>query len=345
MENYPRGPYKPRLRVPYSLTRNALTDTIVTVETMKQLSDLHAMRHSTEHVLTMAMLRLYGKDKVIMAMGPSTEDGYYFDFDTSADFKISEEQFSAIEMEMHKIVKENLPFIQEEITPKEARKIFNDNTYKLEWIEEIEKRKEKVSIYRTGDFVDLCSGPHVATSGQIGAFKLLSVAGAYWHGSEKNKMLTRIYGTCFQSQKELDTYLLMIEEAKKRDHRVLGKTLGLFAFSDLVGKGLPMLTAKGATIRRILERFIVDEELKRGYSHVVTPPLAKVDLYKTSGHYPYYKETMYPPMKIDDEELILRPMHVRIISCCINPSRIVTVIYPSDLPNSHHNSVMKKAVN
>lgn len=181
---------------------------------MKQLSDLHTIRHSAEHVLTMAMLRLYGKDKIIMAMGPSTDDGFYFDFDTPPDFKISEEQFPVIEKEMQKVIKENLPFVREEITPKEARKLFSDNTYKLEWIEEIEKRKELASIYRTGDFVDLCSGPHVATSGQIGSFKLLSIAGAYWHGSEKNKMLTRIYGTCFPTQKELEGYILMLEEAK-----------------------------------------------------------------------------------------------------------------------------------
>jgi len=266
------------------------------------------MRHSAEHMLTMAMIRLFGNKNIIMAMGPATDEGFYFDFDSPQGFKVSEDNFDAIEKEMHKITEENLPFVHEEITVENAKKLFHNNSYKMEWISEIEKRGEPVSIYRTGDFVDLCSGPHAKSTGEIRAFKLLSVAGAYWHGDEKNKMLTRIYGTAFPTQKELDEYLALQEEAKKRDHRIIGKNLDLFVFSDLVGKGLPMLTPKGATIRRELERFIVDEELKRGYQHVVTPPLAKTDLYKTSGHYPYYKNTMYPPMKIDEEELILRPM-------------------------------------
>jgi len=271
----------------------------------KDERQLWTLRHTAEHVLHAAMQNLYPKLK--KAMGPATEDGFYFDFDL-AD-KVSEEDFPKIEKEMQKLIDANLPMVQKFIPPKEARELFKDNPYKSEWIADIEKRGEKVSIFTMGTVdSDLCSGPHAASTGDVKGFKLLSIAGAYWHGDEKNKMLTRIYGTCFASQKELDDYLALLEEAKKRDHRKIGHDLGLFVFADLVGKGLPMLTSKGATIRRILERFIVDEELRRGYSHVVTPPLAKVDLYKTSGHYPYYKDTMYPVMKVDDEELILRPM-------------------------------------
>ncbi len=271
----------------------------------KKEQELWALRHTAEHVLHTAMQNLYPKLK--KAMGPATEEGFYNDFDL--DEKISESDFPKIEKEMQRLIDADLPMIQKTISPDEAATLFAGNPYKLEWIDEIEKRGEQVSVYHMGDMeTDLCSGPHAKSTGAVKAFKLLSVAGAYWHGDEKNKMLTRIYGTAFATASELDEYLHRIEEAKKRDHRVIGKNLGLFVFADLVGKGLPMLTAKGATIRRELERFIVDEELKRGYSHVVTPPLAKVDLYKTSGHYPYYKNTMYPPMKVDEEELILRPM-------------------------------------
>lgn len=276
----------------------------------KKSEALLRMRHSCEHVLTMVMVRLYQGLKP--AMGPATEEGFYLDFDYSG--KVSEEDFPKIEEGMQRIIKADLPIVHSELSIKEAKKVFADNPYKIEWSEEADKRGEKVSIYtvqgesEAESFIDVCKGPHVESTGKIGPLKLLSVAGAYWHGDEKNKMLTRIYGTCFPTQKELDDYLKMLEEAKKRDHRRLGQELGLFVFSDLVGKGLPLLTDKGATIRRELERFIVDEELKRGYKHVVTPPLARVDLYHTSGHYPYYKETMYPPMVVDDEELILRPM-------------------------------------
>jgi len=271
----------------------------------KEEQHLWALRHTAEHVLHTAIQNLYPKMK--KAMGPATDDGFYNDFDL--DEKISESDFPKIESEMQRLINADLPMKQKTISIDEAKKLFADNSYKLEWIDEIEKRGEKVSVYSMGDVeTDLCSGPHAASTGAVKAFKLLSVAGAYWHGNEKNKMLTRVYGTAFASKSELNEYLARIEEAKKRDHRKIGKDLGLFVFSDLVGKGLPMLTAKGTTIRRELERFIVDEELKRGYQHVVTPPLAKVDLYKTSGHYPYYKNTMYPPMKVDEEELILRPM-------------------------------------
>ena len=267
--------------------------------------ELWALRHTAEHVLHTALQNLYPSMK--KAMGPATDDGFYHDFDLGD--KVSEEDFPKIEKEMQRIIDLNLPMVQRFVTAKEAHSIFKNNLYKLEWVSDIEKRGEKFSLFSIGNIdTDLCSGPHAKSTGVVKAFKLLSVAGAYWHGDEKNKMLTRVYGTAFKLKKELDDYLALIEEAKKRDHRKLGKDLGLFVFSDLVGKGLPMLTAKGATIRRELERFIVDEEIKRGYQHVITPSLAKVDLYKTSGHYPYYKNTMYPPMIVDDEKLILRPM-------------------------------------
>lgn len=278
-------------------------------EKLKKLSKeekaVWSMRHTAEHVLHTALQNLY--PKLLKTMGPATNDGFYHDFDV--DKKVSEEDFPKIEREMKRIIDLDLLMVREIIPIQKAREIFKNNPYKLEWIENIQKRGEEVSVYKMDNMdLDLCSGPHVASTGRVGPFKLLSVAGAYWHGDEHNKMLARIYGTCFPTQKELDEHLALIEEAKKRDHRKIGRDLGLFVFSDLVGKGLPLLTAKGATIRRELERFIVDEEIKRGYQHVLTPPLAKVDLYKTSGHYPFYKDTMYPTMKIDEEELILRPM-------------------------------------
>ena len=238
------------------------------------------------------------------AIGPAIEDGFYYDFDLPRP--LTPEDLPAIENKMGEIVKANLPFKHKEITKKEAKKLFARQQYKLELIEEI--ADDKVGIYEQGNFTDLCRGPHVKTTGEIKTFKLTSIAGAYWRGDEHNAMLQRIYGIAFNSQKELDDYLARLEEIKKRDHRRIGKDLDLFVFSELVGKGLPIFTEKGSIIRRELERFVVDEELKRGYKHIYTPDLANVALYKTSGHYPYYKETMYPVMKIDEEELILRPM-------------------------------------
>jgi len=280
----------------------------------------------------MAAAILYFYPKAKLTLGPSIEDGFYYDIDFG-DVKIGESDFTKIEQKMHELAKSFKAFEKIELSLEEAKKEFKNNEFKLELVNEIAKKGEKITVYKSGDFADLCRGPHVENPNEkLKYFKLLSIAGAYWRGSEKNKMLTRIYGTCFETQKELDSYLLMIEEAKKYDHRKLGKDLDLFVFSDLVGSGLPMLTSKGATIKRILERFIVDEELKRGYLHVSTPPLAKVDLYKKSGHYPYYKGTMYPVMKVDDEELILRPM-----TC---PHHFM--LYKSK-PHSYHELPMKIA--
>jgi threonyl-tRNA synthetase len=267
---------------------------------------LEHLRHSCAHLLAAAVMELWPGVK--RTIGPSIENGFYYDFDFG-DVRVSEDDFPKIEAKMLELVKTWKGFERKEVTKAEALKLFKDNEYKKELIEEFAKESQKLTLYQSGSYVDLCRGGHCAhPDKELKFFDLLSVAGAYWRGSEKNKMLTRIYGTCFPNREGLDDYLTRQEEAKKRDHRKIGKELGLFVFSDLIGSGLPMLTPKGATIRRILERFIVDEELKRGYQHVVTPPLAKVDLYRTSGHYPYYKETMYPPMKVDEDELILRPM-------------------------------------
>ncbi len=265
---------------------------------------LENLRHSTSHLLAAAVVELYPNAKP--TLGPPIEDGFYYDFD---DLKISEEDLPKIEAKMTEIVSSWKKFEKIEIEDTDALKKFSDNPYKKELIEEHKGKGEKITIYKSGNFTDLCKGGHIENpSSDIKYFKLLSIAGAYWRGSEKNKMLTRIYGTAFFSQKELDDFIVRQELAKESDHRVIGKNLNLFTFSDLVGKGLPLLTEKGAVIRRELERFIIDEEIKRGYLHVTTPPLAKTDLYKTSGHYPYYKDTMYPVMKVDEEELILRPM-------------------------------------
>ncbi len=260
------------------------------------------MRHSASHVMAEAVLSMFPDAR--FAIGPAIEDGFYYDFELPRP--LTPDDLPVIEKKMGEIIKADLPFHHREITKKEAKALFVAQPYKLELIEEI--TDDKVGVYQQGNFTDLCRGPHVSSTGEIGAFKLTSIAGAYWRGDEHNAMLQRVYGLAFETQKELDDYLAHLEEIKKRDHRKIGKDLDLFVFSDLVGKGLPIFTEKGSVIRRELERFVVDEELKRGYKHIYTPDLALVALYKTSGHYPYYKDTMYPVMKIDDEELILRPM-------------------------------------
>src|SRR3989339_509400 len=271
--------------------------------------NIENIRHSLSHIMAQAVLELHPKAK--LGMGPAIENGFYYDFLLPAQ-AISEggqdEFIKKVEARMKEL-------------------ILQDQPYKLELIKELPGKN--VSVYITTivlkdvrhptsggmsdippAFTDLCKGPHVKNTSEINpkAFKLTRIAGAYWKSSEKNKMLTRIYGLAFTTEKELSDYVKMQEEAEKRDHRVLGKKLDLFIFSDIVGKGLPLYTEKGTAIRRELERLIVDEEIKRGYKHVCTPDLAKVDLFKKSGHYPYYKDTMYPVMKVDEEELILRPM-------------------------------------
>lgn len=270
-------------------------------------NDLETLRHSTAHLLAAAVKELY--PETILGIGPVVENGFYYDFGFKKDFSTND--FVEIEAKMKEISSKALPYekIEKEVDVAIifAKKL--KEPLKVELIQDLKNKGEKkVSFYQTGNFVDLCTGPHIKNSSEIKEFKLLSSAAAYWKGDEKNISLTRIYGTAWETKTELEDYLDRLERAKENDHRKLGKELGLFVFSDIVGQGLPLLTAKGAVIRRELERFIVDEELRRGYKHVVTPPLAKVDLYRLSGHYPYYKDTMYPPMKVDQDELILRPM-------------------------------------
>ncbi len=294
-------------------------------EKLAQLSpealELWKMRHTAEHVLHQAVKELY--PQIQLAMGPATEEGFYFDFDHSPEgaagvaepVKISEEDFPKIEKRMKAIIQRNLEMIRSEITPEEARVLFADNPYKQEWIEAAASRGEKISIYWTGkpgekgSMVDLCAGPHADKTGAVKAFKLLSVAGAYWHGDEKNKMLTRIYGTAFFSQDELDKYVELKEEAKRRDHRKLGRELELFFIDDMVGKGLVMWLPKGAIVKEQIENFAKEKEEAAGYQRVSTPHIAREELYLTSGHLPYYKESMYPPMEMDDSTYYMKAMN------------------------------------
>jgi threonyl-tRNA synthetase len=268
----------------------------------REREKLDMMRHSAAHVMAEAVQSMFPDAK--FGIGPTIEDGFYYDFDLPR--KLTPEDLPVIEAKMKEIVKSNSPFIKEMVSKEQARQIFAKQPYKLELIDELPE--EQVTIYKQGNFTDMCRGPHVRYTSAIKIFKLTSIAGAYWRGDEKRPMLQRIYAVAFNNQKELDEYLFTQEEIKKRDHRKIGKDLDLFVFMDLVGKGLPIFTEKGSIIRRTLERFVVDEEVRRGYKHVYTPDLANIDLYKTSGHYPYYKDSMYPVMKVDEEELMLRPM-------------------------------------
>ncbi len=270
------------------------------------------LRHTAEHVLHTAMQKLYPNLK--KAMGPATDEGFYFDFDL--DEKITEADFPKIEKEMARIIKSESKMIRREIGADEAEKIFAGNSYKMEWIKDIVGRGENISTYQMtlpdGKVIDedLCSGPHLDSVSEIGAFKLLSIAGAYWHGDEKNKMLTRIYGTAFETQAELEQYLFQLEEAKKRDHRKLGKAMDLFSFSDLVGSGLPLYSPKGAFIRRKLTEYVESVQSKQDYYQVWTPQIAKADLFKTSGHYDKYKGDMFRVVSnYSDEEMYLKPMN------------------------------------
>ncbi len=267
---------------------------------------LEHLRHSCAHLLAAAVMELWPKTK--RTIGPAIENGFYYDFDFG-EVKVSEDDFPKIEEKMRELVKDWKEFAGSEVSKEEAIKAYKGNEYKKELIEEFASEGQTLTFYQSGNYSDLCRGGHIDDpSHALTHFKLLSVAGAYWRGSEKNKMLTRIYGTCFPTQKELDEYLEKRKLTEESDHRKIGKDLNLFVFSDLVGRGLPLLTPKGSVIRRVLERFVVDTEIAWGYQHVYTPPIAKTDLYKVSGHYPYYAGTMYPVMKVDEDELILRPM-------------------------------------
>lgn len=265
---------------------------------------LEILRHSTAHLMAQAVKRLYPDAK--FGVGPVIEDGFYYDMDL--DHAISPEDLPVIEKEMKKIISENIEVVRKEVSREEAKQIFANDEYKLELIDAIPE-DEKVTVYEQGDFTDLCRGVHVPSTGKIKEFQLLSIAGAYWRGNSENKMLQRVYGTAFFKKDDLKQYLKFREEAKERDHRKIGKELSLFTNSQKVGQGLPLWLPKGATIRRIIERYIVDKEVSLGYDHVYTPVLGSLDLYKTSGHLDHYHDDMFPIMDMDNEQLVLRPMN------------------------------------
>ena len=267
---------------------------------------LDVLRHSTAHLMAQAVQSLFPGTQV--TIGPTIEDGFYYDF--KRDQAFTPEEIEKIESRMEEIAKSNLKVTREELPKGQAIELFRGmgEDYKVAILEDIPD--EVVSLYRQGDWVDLCRGPHVPSTGALKAFKLTGVAGAYWRGNEKNEMLQRIYGTAWPTRQALKEYLRRVEEAKKRDHRKLGQELGLFMISDAVGPGLPIWLPKGAMVRSILERYIVDLERSMGYQHVNTPQLARVDLYKQSGHWDHFKANMYPPMEFESkEELVLRPMN------------------------------------
>ena len=260
--------------------------------------------HTTSHIMAQAVKRLFPDVK--FAIGPSIDNGFYYDFDVEKPF--TDEDKANIEAEMKKIIKEKIEIERFSLPKKEALDLMKDQPYKKELIEELPEGEE-ISFYKQGDFTDLCAGPHLMCTGNIKAVKILSSSGAYWRGNEKNKMLQRIYAISFPKASQLEAYLQFLEEAKQRDHRKIGKEQEIFMTHPLVGSGLPMYLPNGATIRRLLERYIQDKEISLGYKHVYTPSLANVELYKTSGHWDHYKEDMFPVMKMDNEEMVLRPMN------------------------------------
>lgn len=288
------------------VTRPLTEDGTLEILTSKDDETLEVMRHSAAHLLAHALHRLYPGIK--LGIGPVIDNGFYYDVD-NGDQPISEDDLETIESEMKKIVQENIAIQRRELSKEEALEVFKDDEYKVELINELGD-DEVITIYEQGDFKDLCRGIHVPSTGKIPVFKLLSLAGAYWRGDSNNHMMQRIYGTAFFDQKALKAYLKEREEAKARDHRKLGKELELFTISQEVGSGLPIWLPKGATIRRVLERYIIDKEVSLGYEHVYTPIMANVNLYKTSGHWDHYKDDMFPPMDMGDgEQLVLRPMN------------------------------------
>ncbi|QSO46314.1 threonine--tRNA ligase [Alicyclobacillus mengziensis] len=287
------------------LSREVQDGVELEILTLKDKEGVDTMRHTAAHIMAQAVSRVFPGTK--FAIGPVIEDGFYYDF---ADHVFTPEDLPVIEAEMAKIIAADYPVVREEISRDAALKMFADreDRFKVEIIQDLPE-SEVLSIYKQGEFVDLCRGPHVPSTGHVKVFKLMSLAGAYWRGDSNREQLTRIYAVAFAKKSELDEHLRLLEEAKQRDHRRLGKELGLFMLSKEVGQGLPLWLPKGATIRRIVERYIVDLEERLGYNHVYTPVLANVELYKTSGHWQHYHEDMFPPMQMDNEELVLRPMN------------------------------------
>lgn len=280
------------------------TDGDIEIITPESKEGIEVLRHSTAHLMAQALKRLYGN--VHFGVGPVIEEGFYYDFDT--DHKVSSEDLADIEKTMRQIVGENIAIERRVVSRDEAKEVFKDDPYKQELIDAI-PADENVTLYSQGEFTDLCRGVHVPSTAKIKEFKLLSTAGAYWRGDANNKMLQRIYGTAFFDKKALKAHLQVLEERKERDHRKIGKELNLFATNPLIGAGLPLWLPNGATIRRELERYIVDKEVALGYDHVYTPVMGSVDLYKTSGHWDHYQEDMFPVMEMDNESLVLRPMN------------------------------------
>ena len=272
---------------------------------IKEDKELSVMNHSCAHLMAQAVKHLYPEAK--FWVGPVIEEGFYYDMDLG-DKVLTEDDLGKIEKEMKKISKDGKRIIRHEISRAEALEMFKDDPYKVDLIENMAD-DEVISCYTQGDFTDLCRGPHVDTVKDLKYFKLLKFSGAYYKGDAKNKMLQRIYGVCFKSEGDLNKYLEELEEAKQRDHRKLGKDLGIFMFDNLVGKGLPMWLPNGFIVRRALVDYIMDKEIALGYLHVMTPSLGNVDLYKTSGHWDHYKDDMFPQMELDDEAYVLRPMN------------------------------------
>src|SRR5919197_5904219 len=279
-----------------------------TPEKREQMTDLERLRHSASHVLATAILKIWPEAQ--FAAGPPVENGFYYDVDLA--HRISPDDFEKIEAEMKKEIKANYPFERIEVSRDEAMALGKKgrlaglserpepSKFKLDIIEKI-PADEKISLYRNGDFIDLCAGPHVKRTGEIGAFKLTNVASAYYKGDEENPQLQRVYGTAFKTKTELDDYFAMLEEAKKRDHRKLGRELELFVFDDDVGPGLPMFLPRGAVIAEELEKLAKETEFAAGYQRVLTPHIARESLYLKSGHLPYYAESMFPPMDLDED--------------------------------------------
>jgi threonyl-tRNA synthetase len=288
------------------LTRPIEEDGSIEIVTPDHEDALGILRHSAAHLMANALRRLFPKIK--FGVGPAIDSGFYYDTDNDEN-AVTAEDLPAIEAEMMKIVKENNPIVRKVVSKEEALALFADDPYKVELITEL-PADEEITVYDQGDFVDLCRGVHVPSTGRIQIFQLLSVAGAYWRGNSSNQMMQRIYGTAFFDKKDLKEFIKMREEAKERDHRKLGKELDLFMLNPDVGSGLPFWLPKGATIRRTIERYITDKEISLGYQHVYTPIMANVEFYKRSGHWDHYHEDMFPPMDMGDGEmLVLRPMN------------------------------------
>ena len=273
---------------------------------IKENERLSKLNHSCAHLLAQAVKHLYPEAK--FWVGPVIEDGFYYDIDLGGK-TLTEDDLPLIEKEMKKCSKDNKNIVRHEISKQEALEMFKDDPYKIDLISRMDENEQVISCYTQGDFTDLCRGPHVDNTKELKNFKLLKVSGAYWKNDAKNHMLQRIYGVCFDTPEELEAHLKELEEAKERDHRKIGKDLGIFMLSDLVGRGLPLWLPNGYTLWRTLQNYITDKEVKFGYKHVHTPDLGSVELYKTSGHWDHYKDDMFPAMEMDNEAYVLRPMN------------------------------------